>query len=503
MERLSYMRKTPEGWETSIRRMVTLLDVRVDPAEARAITRYLSNAQGLAPEEARPGRFETERRPIDHRYTADMRTENTCKACHSLGRVITQRRTRDEWELLLATHRYYYPLVDFQAFRRGGPPPPDSAGAPHPMDIAVTHLSRAFPLRTNEWAAWSATMRPPRIEGEWLLSGHDPGRGRFTGRVTITAGTEAGEFTTRASYRHAAAGAPITREGRAIVYTGFQWRGRSSVTGTPADSAWREVLFVEPGWQQITGRWFRGAYDEFGMDVTLTRLGAGPMVAAVVPGALRSGAGGQAVTILGANLPVNVAANAIDFGPGVHVERVVHASGDSIAVTVRVDSGATNGLRDLFLAGAALRGGTVVYDRVHRVRVTPAAGMARVGGGNFPKGFAQFEATAFHNGVDGRPETADDIEIGPVPVRWGLEEYGVTYDDDDLKFVGAIDQQGLFTPSVDGPNPQRSGQRNNIGDVWVVATYQPPGAAPAMKARAHLLVTVPLYMRWEPWKGTP
>jgi len=66
MERLSYMRKTPEGWEISLRRMVALQRVRVDPATARAIVKYLSNAQGLAPAEARPARFESERRAIDY-----------------------------------------------------------------------------------------------------------------------------------------------------------------------------------------------------------------------------------------------------------------------------------------------------------------------------------------------------------------------------------------------------------------------------------------------------
>jgi quinohemoprotein amine dehydrogenase len=93
-------------------------------------------------------------------------------------------------------------------------------------------------------------------------------------------------------------------------------------------------------------------------------------------------------------------------------------------------------------------------------------------------------------------------------VSWSLEEYGVTYDDDDVKYVGRIDQRGLFTPNLDGPNPQRSRNRNNVGDVWVVATYQEGesgqgngnGSRP-LKARAHLLVTVPLYLRWEPWKG--
>jgi quinohemoprotein amine dehydrogenase len=508
MERLSYMRKTPEGWEISMRRMVALQHVRVEPPIARAIVKYLSNAQGLAPTEARPARFESERRAIDYKYTADTRTEQTCRACHSLGRVISQRRTKDEWELLLATHRAYYPLVDFQAFRRGGPPPPDSAGAPHPMDIAVTHLSKTFPLRTPEWAAWSATMRPARVEGDWVLSGTEPGRGAFSGRLTIAKAGADDEFTTRASYRYARDGKTVTRDGKVAVYTGFQWRGRSSETRTPADSAWREVMFIEPGWQEISGRWFKGGYDEFGMDVTLARLGSGPVIAGVYPRALRAGSRDQQVTLLGANFPRDVQPAAVDLGPGVRVERVVRADADSIVVRVAVDDKASVGARDLFVAGASLKSATVVYDKIARIKVTPLAGMARVGGAVFPKQYQQFEAIAYHNGADGKPDTEDDVEIGPVDVSWSLEEYGVTYDDDDIKFVGRIDQRGLFTPALDGPNPQRSGNRNNIGDVWVVATYQETengqgngNNARPLKARAHLLVTVPLYLRWEPWRG--
>src|SRR5437773_2321890 len=98
------------------------------------------------------------------------------------GFVITQRRTRPEWELLVATHRGLYPDADFQAFRRGGPSPTDSAPQPHPMDAAIAHLARTFPLRTPEWAAWSATMRPPHLESTWILSGTEAGRGAFFGR---------------------------------------------------------------------------------------------------------------------------------------------------------------------------------------------------------------------------------------------------------------------------------------------------------------------------------
>ncbi len=506
MSRLSYLRKTPEGWETSVRRMVSLNDVRLEPAVAREIVKYLSNQQGLAPEELRPGRFEAERRSIDHRYTADARTETVCRACHSLGRVITQRRTRDEWELLVATHRGYYPVSDFQGFRRFGPPPADSAGAPHPMDQAIAHLSRAFPLRTPEWAAWSATMRPPPLTGTWMLTGDAPGggRGEFFGRLTISRGGSEDEFTTVATYRYARGGSPVTRQGRAVVYTGYQWRGRSTEAGRPADSAWREVLFIEPGWQEISGRWFTGGYDEFGMDVKLTRLSGAPAVAGILPRGLRKGGGAQDVVIIGADLPPNVSVAQIDFGPGVRVERVVRSAPDEIAIRVQVDSAATVGERDVFVAGASRARGAAVYDKVSRIKVTPLAGMARVGGMRFPKQYAQFDATAYHDGADGKPDTGDDLALGPVDVQWSLEEYGVTYDDDDMKYVGTIDARGLFTPSVDGPNTQRAGHRNNIGDVWVVASYQPPGGgtqARPIKARAHLLVTVPLYMRWDPWSS--
>src|SRR5436305_14387694 len=111
MQRLSYERKTPEGWEMSVRRMVSLNNVSLDPATARTIVRYLSDHQGLAPAELRPARFEVERRMLEYRYTADTRTETTCRACHSMGRVITQRRTRGERAVLVATHRALYPAA--------------------------------------------------------------------------------------------------------------------------------------------------------------------------------------------------------------------------------------------------------------------------------------------------------------------------------------------------------------------------------------------------------
>ena len=503
MGRLSYLRKTPEGWEASVRRMASLADVKLQPTDARAIVKYLANKQGLAPAEVRDARFEMERRFMDFRYTGDAVTERTCRACHSVGRVMLQRRTKTEWELLIATHRGYYPNSDFQAFRRSGPSS-DSAPAPHPMDQAIGHLSKAFPLQTPEWTAWSATMRPAPMEGSWLLSGYEVGRGALFGRLTVrkVPGTD-DEFTSRAVYRFASGGDPVVREGKSVVYTGHQWRGRSAAPGTSADSSWREVMSVEPGWQEMSGRWFRGGYDEFGIDISAQRISGGTVVAGVVPKALKRGARDVELTVFGANLPRSVSTGTIDFGPGITATRVVRSSPDEIVVRVNVDSAARVGNRDLVVGGASLKEAVVAYDKVDRIRVSPNSNMARVGGVRFPKQFAQFEALGISYGPDGKPDTADDISVGTVPVTWSLEEYGVTFKDDDVRWVGSLDQRGVFTPAVDGPNPDRAGSRNNIGDVYVVATYQLPGGARPIKARSLLIVTVPLYMRWEPARTAP
>ena len=51
MSRISYQRKTPEGWEETVRRMVQLHKVSLTPVEARDIVQYLANAQGLTASE--------------------------------------------------------------------------------------------------------------------------------------------------------------------------------------------------------------------------------------------------------------------------------------------------------------------------------------------------------------------------------------------------------------------------------------------------------------------
>ena len=306
LSRISWRRAAPEGWEHTIKRMVELNGLQIEPAAAHDVLKYLADNLGLAPEELRKASFEAEKRMLDYHYP-DKDTDEVCSKCHSLGRVISQRRSKSEWELLIAMHRGYYPLSDFQAFRRVGPPqtepgpdgrPPDNR---HPMDKVLPHLTADLPLKTPEWSTWSANMRMPKLAGHWAFSGYQPGRGAFYGETVITATAKDDEFTTETRYVQAKTGEIVMRHGKSLIYTGYQWRGRS-FEGASDKDGWREVMFLDRNQHELTGRWFTGGYEETGIDVTLTRMGGDPVVLGLDRTALQT-AGTREVGIYGSNFP--------------------------------------------------------------------------------------------------------------------------------------------------------------------------------------------------------
>ncbi len=136
------------------------------------------------------------------------------------------------------------------------------------------------------------------------------------------------------------------------------------------------------------------------------------------------------------------------------------------------------------------------------LKVTPEAALARLGGDEkspHPRGYQQLEAVAYQRGEDGKLHTPDDIELGPIDVNWSIEEFYAVFGDDDKEFVGSLDSNGLFTPNIDGPNPQRKFSRNNYGDVWVVATAknEKDKEGKPLVGKSYLVVTVPTYIRWD------
>jgi len=130
-----------------------------------------------------------------------------------------------------------------------------------------------------------------------------------------------------------------------------------------------------------------------------------------------------------------------------------------------------------------------------RVAVDPPYQVARVGdgGGPIPKEYAVFDAVAWSNGADGKPETADDVRIGALPATWrALPWDEKARDDRDVEFAGVMDpSSGVFTPGDAGPNPARKYGTNNAGNLKVIATVK--DGERELTGEAHLIVTV---QRW-------
>ena len=105
------MRTTPEVWEESIKRMIRLNGVTLKPEEAREIVKYLSKNNGLAPEEGKPIFWEAEHRMFRDQSDKipDDALQHTCNYCHTIGRVLSQRRTHDDYEKLINMHLGLFP----------------------------------------------------------------------------------------------------------------------------------------------------------------------------------------------------------------------------------------------------------------------------------------------------------------------------------------------------------------------------------------------------------
>ncbi len=505
LSRISWERTTPEGWEEAIKRMSRLNGVSLSPSDSRAILKYLATYHGLAPEEAKPVVFLAEHRAVDEKE-APAELKGTCNYCHAYSRALSWRRPKADWLMLENMHMGLF-ITSETTFRRAlflglGASNPD---APEPGEIAAEYLSKVAPLHTPEWSAWRARLSAPRLAGRWLVKASVPGRGKYYGEMTIEQGPAEDEFKTSVKLKSAADGSVVARTGQSIVYAGYEWRGRSKGSVSPnapvddLNREAREAISISPDQNMAEGRWYWGDYQEFGYDVTLLRASAEPTVYGVNVSALKTGSKGAQVRLFVDSLPAKVAVGDVDFGAGIKVNRIVSSGAGEVVAEVDVAPDAVFGKRDAKFGRSTLPNAIAVYDHVDYIKVTPQTPLAHLGSETHPKGYQQFEAIGYNRGADGKPQTADDVELGPVDVTWSVEEFYSVFGDDDKGFVGRLSPTALFVPASDGPNPERKFMRNNYGDVWVVATSKTDKDAlgKPIAGKAYLVVTVPTYMKWD------
>jgi quinohemoprotein amine dehydrogenase len=466
MQRLSWERTTPEGWQDALKDMILREGLSVTPVEARSIVKYLSSSHGLAAAEAEPVRYDPERRIHDETAMVSETLHETCGKCHSLARALSWRRSVQDWKQFADSHatRYHIPSTT----------------------EAVEYLSKTAPLHS---LAWDARTGAQNLSGRWLLTASMPGHGTYYGEMQIDRDGH-DEYNTRATLTSIRDGSRVLRTGRTVAFGESAWRGRSKGNGPttapddPSAEA-REVLLIAADQSTAEGRWFWGQYQEFGFEVKLRRASSAPTLLAVDRLSLKTGSRLSRIRLIGDHFPAQIAAADLNFGPGVTVRDIASNSQGEIVALLDVSSDAPLGKHDVAFRGSSLPEALAIYDRIDYLKVTPDSIVGAFGDRTHPKGYQQFEAIGYQRGPDDRAHTADDVALGPVDAAWAVQVFHAAEGNSDS--VGAMNSQGLFTPADKNPNLNF--------DCWVIATARDEkdrSGAPLV-GKSYMVVTVPTY----------
>ncbi|MDR2688600.1 MAG: quinohemoprotein amine dehydrogenase subunit alpha [Azoarcus sp.] len=465
--RISAQRKTPEGWLMTVVRMQQQHDLGLSDDERRALVKYLADTQGLAPAETEGARYVLERRLNTVENFSSEQFTQMCARCHSGARVALQRRTATEWERLVNFHLSQFPTLEYQALGR------DRDWFGIATNEIVPYLAKNFAYGDEQWQKWKQTPRAP-VAGEWSLSGHLPGRGDFNAVMSVSQrANDHYALELRGNY---ADGGALIGQGAAVVYTGYEWRGKVEINGVEM----RQVFALKG--DILEGRMFVADHDEVGADVLAARQdGGASRVLAVQPSYLKTGTATE-LSIIGSNFDGELVLPA-----GIKVEKLLSRTPGRIVIRALADKRALG--THQVKVGAAEGGELAVFDKLDRIEVVPPYAIARVGGngGPAPKVDARFEALAWAKGPRG------EYRVGYVPAKWSVAPFNEDAKRDrDVEFAGSIDAKtGVFTPSFAGPNPLRHLMTNNAGNLAVIAEISAGGKP--LTAQGQLIVTV---QRW-------
>ena len=118
---------------------------------------------------------------------------------------------------------------------------------------------------------------------------------------------------------------------------------------------------------------------------------------------------------------------------------------------VDAQRGRLAGLHHCDVLGAAPVAIAGALDAVEDQRlVAVGVPLARVGGLKHPQQIERFEAYAVHRGADEKPFTEDDVDLFQVRPRWGLEEFRVRENDDDLITIDGLTTSKLKVDAGNG-----------------------------------------------------
>jgi quinohemoprotein amine dehydrogenase len=506
IEVIEETRKSPEEWKHVVDRMIRLNSAAVEDKDFNAVVKELSWQLCLTPEEMAKIAYLNSDENSQYREVPqndlEKRMYTACVRCHTWGKIASHRNTLGQWGEARVMHLGLYPTAVMQMREMDWP---------KEFQELVPELAKLFPFETPEWRQWMADRKDPDLGGKWRVAGYQPGIGYYQGTCAFQAAPELGqdEYRIDREIRYAS-GTTVKQSGQGTLYAGYHLR--YALTPAAGDRKVEGVFDLDPTAMAFSGKWWEVVQDTnvFGNE-EMDKADGVLRIVAVFPQSIRKGAKEpQELRVIGVNLPQSLGPADVRFSdPQVTAAGVSLADSGELVVRVSTGEQAAVGPVKIEVKGATYHNPLTVYDRIQGVRVFPALGRARVAcGPAYPPQGVQFVARAVNYGPDGKEGTADDLMLEPVNAKWWLEEENTSVStlmkglrlvgiypkfgrevDDDLKYVNAPVENGLYTPvTTYGPIPERVQHTEGTGLIAIGASCTIDGQE--YKGRSLLAVTV-------------
>jgi quinohemoprotein amine dehydrogenase len=493
VEVIEETRKTPEEWFNVVARMRRINGAPIEDHEVKTVVKELCQHLVYTPAEMKEVAYYNSDENSNFRERSSLMKTDTekrifqaCVRCHAYGKILSHKKTAAQWVENMNMHLGYYPTVVPQLREMDWPK--------EAMDLAKV-LADMRPMDTPEFKAWMAARKPQDLSGKWKIAGYQPGAGYYEGTYTFKADAKAGEdeylIEREVQYEN---GNSLKQAGQGTLYG--EYHLRVALAPNQLTSRVEGVFDLDAATKGFQGRWWTVVQDTnaYG-DEAFFKSDAPARVFAVFPKAVKSGAP-QTVTMIGVNIPAGAAVTFADANVKAAVKK---ADANKLVVEVTASAGAAIGPTAVQVKGAACDKSLIVYNKMDGISILPKLGRARISGGAaYPPEGVQYVAFGLHYGKDGKAETQDDLILDPVAAQWWLEEHtpkdadGKPYseNDDDLKYLAAPIDNGLYTPRGSfAPVETRAQRMGPVGLIAVGASYKEGGQE--FKDRVLLGVTDP------------
>ncbi|WP_096199295.1 quinohemoprotein amine dehydrogenase subunit alpha [Bacillus sp. FJAT-45350] len=470
-ERISDIRKTPEGWDLTISRMQDVWGLDITHEEKREIIKELSHTNGLAPAEMEESMYWITREGTTIEDDRGVFAQS-CLQCHSIGQPLAQRRTDEEWDKLKDFHVAFNPAMIYQLRAVDWD---EEAGR------AIKYLQENYGFHTKEYEEWQGNKVTHNPAGEWRIVGISPTYGMYTGTSTFTG--EGDDF--REERTIAVNGEQIHHKGNSILYSGYSLR-----TSLDGEERFRGYYNFDRAGKKITGSRVKVGDTGIYANEVYYPIDSNELLD-VWPKSIQKGIKTK-VHIAGSGLPENIALEQIKTNDMLQVSSIEQQN-DDLWLDVEIQTNVTDlVVTEISVEGVSNTVSITLFNEVDFIKVTPEYGLGRYGDEHGRKS-VQFQAIAYSFGPDGIQGTEDDVALGPVQANWSMTDYsswGEEHHDD--QFIGKLDEHtGMFEPAGHGPNPEREWNTNNAGGVNIHAVYVDPVTGEHLSADGFLLSTVP------------